>query len=218
MLTKPMVFIETDQRTTEIPTDDSAVLLLDGPPGRAGARCDRPLRMSVVPLTWPTREPVSADDSSTHRPIGLDSVYRAPGLALLAAVSILEGYKWLGVIPGDRSPLSNLVFGRAGAAVLVALTLIAVALLTRPGSGPPRSAGQRLMLLAAGAVGVATAVFVATDASAASGWLGAADLVLAAIVLGSLVAAERSRRQAEGAGTAGSAFPAPTAVNSRVPQ
>lgn len=218
MLTKPMVFIETDQRTTEIPTDDSVVLLLDGPPGGAGAPCDRPSRMSVVPFRLPIPEPVSADDGPTHRPIGLDSVYRAPGLALLAAISILEGYKWLGVIPGDRSPLSNLVFGRPGAVVLATLTLVAAALLTRPGAGPPRPAGQRLMLLAAGAVGAVTAVFVATDASAATGWLGAADLTLAAIVLGSLVAAERSRRRAEGTGTAGTAETPPAMVDSRIPQ
>jgi hypothetical protein len=154
---------------------------------------------------------VTTDDGRAHRAYGLDSVYRAPGLALLAAVSILEGYKWLGVIPADRSPLSNLVFGRAGAAVFAILVLTAAALLARPGSEQRRSPSQRLVLLAAGAVALVSVVFVSVHASAVTRLLGAADLALAAVVLGSLVAAERSRRRADRTGTVGSAVTVPMA-------
>jgi hypothetical protein len=200
------------------PAEDSTVLVLDRPPKSTGARCDRPARVPVVSLSSPTPEPVTAGDGRAHRAHGLDSVYRAPGLALLAAVSILEGYKWLGVIPGDRSSLSNLVFGRVGAAVFAVLVLTAAALLARAGSEPRRSPSQRLVLLAAGAVAVASVVFVAFHASVATRLLGAADLALASVVLGSLVAAERRRRRADRTGAAGSAITVPSMADSRLPQ
>jgi hypothetical protein len=218
MSTKPMVFIETGQRTTRPPAEDSTVLVLERPPTSSRARCDRPARVPVVSLSSPTPEPVTTDDGRAHRAYGLDSVYRAPGLALLAAVSILEGYKWLGVIPADRSPLSNLVFGRAGAAVFAILVLTAAALLARPGSEQRRSPSQRLVLLAAGAVALASVVFVSIHASAVTRLLGAADLALAAVVLGSLVAAERSRRRADRTGTVGSAVTVPPMADSPLSQ
>jgi hypothetical protein len=196
---------------------DSAVLVLDRPPMGTGARCDGPARVPALTLFPPTPVPVTADQGPAHKADGLDSVFRAPGQALLAAVSILEGYKWLGVIPSDRSPLSNLVFGRVGAAVCAALILAAAILLSRPGSEQRRSPSQRLLLLAAGAVAVATVAFVFIHGSVAARWLGAADLLLAAVVLGSLVAAERSRRRADRTGAVGSTTKAPMA-GSRIPQ
>src|ERR1700729_257621 len=45
---------------------------------------------------------------------GAASAFRSSGLALLAAVSVLEGYKWIGAIPVSDSHLSGMLFGRAG--------------------------------------------------------------------------------------------------------
>ena len=197
----------------EIPTANSTLLLLDRPPVRAGARCERP----VVSRSSPTQGPVVAGGGGAARAATRDSVYRAPALALMAAVSILEGYKWLGIIPADRSPLSTLVFGRAGAAVFAGLIVVAAALLARPGAGPGRATGRRLVLLSAGAVTVATILFVATGASVTTWLLGAADLALATVVLGTLAAAERSRRRADRYGDVGATL-ATTMANSTTPQ
>jgi hypothetical protein len=200
----------------EIPAENSTVLLLDRPPVSA-ARCARPARVPVVSLSTPAPEPMAEDDRA-RRAVGLDSVYRAPALALVAAVSILEGYKWLGVIPADRSPLSNLVFGRAGAAVFAGLIVAAAALLARPGNQQRRSSTQRLVLLTTGAVAGATVVFVAVHGSFASGLLGAADLALAAVVLGSLAAAERRRRRADRTGAVGATVASTPMAGSGIPQ
>jgi hypothetical protein len=211
-----MVFIETDHRATRPAAEDRSVLVLDRPPVSTGAWCDGPAR--VLTLSPPAPAPLTADERPAQKTYGPDSVYRAPGLALLAAVSILEGYKWLGVIPANRSPLSDLVFGRVGAAASAALILAAAVLLARPDKEQRRSPGQRLVLLAAAAVAVATVAFVSFPGSAAARWLGTADLTLAAVVLGSLVAAERSRRRADRTGAVGSTITAPPLVDSRIPQ
>jgi hypothetical protein len=201
----------------EIPAENSTVLLLDRPPVSEPARCARPARVPVVSLSSPTPEPVPTDDGRAQRAAGLDTVYRAPALALVAAVSILEGYKWLGVIPADRSPLSNLVFGRAGAAVFAVLIVAAAALLARPAAGQRRSTSQWLVLVTAGTVAAATVVYTAVTTSAATWLLGPADLALAAVVLGTLVAAERSRRRADRADTVGSLSTTRPMAGSRLP-
>jgi hypothetical protein len=192
------------------------VLVLDRLPINTGPRRDGPARVPVPALSPPA--PAAENEGPAPEASGMDPVYRAPGLALLAAVSILEGYKWLGVIAGDRSPLSNLVFGRVGAAVFAALILAGAVLLARPGREQRRSPGYRLVVLAATTVAVATVVFVSIPGSATARWLGAADLTLAAVVLGSLVAAERSRRRADRTGAVGSTVTAPPMAGSRIPQ
>jgi hypothetical protein len=216
MSTKPMVFIETDSESSRPAGQTSAVLVLDRPPMSTAARCDGPARVPALTLCPPA--PVTADQTPAPRTYGLDSVYRAPGLALMAAVSILEGYKWLGVIPVDRSLLANLVFGRVGAAVFAALILAAAVLVARPEGDRRRSPSQRLVLLAAGTVAAATVAFVFIHGSATARWLGGADLTLAAVVLGTLVAAERSRRRADRRGAVGSTTTASPLAGSRTPQ
>ena len=93
------------------------------------------------------------------RPAGQDQLLASPGMALLAAVSILEGYKWLGAIPAGDSRLSALVFGRGGALVFTALATVAAVVLTRADAGGPRTLPQRLVLLA-------TAALIASSARA----------------------------------------------------
>ena len=68
-----------------------------------------------------------------------DHLLASPGMALLAAVSILEGYKWIGAIPASDSRLSALVFGRGGALVFAALATVAVC----PAPGPTRDGHRR---------------------------------------------------------------------------
>ena len=66
----------------------------------------------------------------------------SPAMALLAAISILEGYKWIGAIPTSDSRLSVLVFGRAGAVVFAVVAVVTCLALTRVDRGGHRPLPQ----------------------------------------------------------------------------
>jgi hypothetical protein len=118
-------------------------------------------------------------------------LFPSPGLALLAAVSILEGYRWFGVIANS---------GSRPWAVAFAVTALPGALaLTRVEGARGRSTGQRLVVVAAVVATVATAAVLWTGSGWATTVAGIADLALALTALALLAAGERSRRRDDGA-------------------
>jgi hypothetical protein len=161
-----------------IPSEQSSVLVLD----RAGTGCepavDGPARPASDPGPSPDEPPRAAPS---------DALLRAPGLALLAAWSVLEGYRSFGVIGEGGS--------RPWAVAFAAAALIAALALTRAEGRRARSGTERLVVAAAVAVVVATVAVLWNH----GGWswpaLGIADLVLASMAVGALVAGERSRRR-----------------------
>jgi hypothetical protein len=114
------------------------------------------------------------------------SLFRAPGLALLAAMSVLEGYRWIGVIASGGSLPWAVAF--TGVAVVGAPAL------TRTDGRRSRSAVNRVVVAASVCVALATAVALSVPEGWATAVLGIADLTLAAAALVALVAGERSRR------------------------
>ncbi len=126
--------------------------------------------------------------------VGVGSLLRAPGLAVLAVVSLIEGYHLLGVVHVGSTAVGAVVFGTAGVALVALVTPAAAAVLT---SGA-RSSG-RTSRLGGLVVGVASAVTVVTGTALVIGgqtWhrmAGATDLVLAAAALAAVVVGERVR-------------------------
>jgi hypothetical protein len=118
-------------------------------------------------------------------------VVGSPGLALLASFSILEGYRWFGVIAGGGS--------RPWAVAFAAASLPVAAALTRRANRRRRSVPDQLVVLAA----VAGAAFTAVALVGHGPWLadavGIADLGLGAAALGALAAGERNRHRGHGA-------------------
>jgi cytochrome bd-type quinol oxidase subunit 2 len=137
-----------------------------------------------------------------HRRRDLLIGLRAPGLALLAAASVLSGYKWLGLIPTEHPTSSFHAFSRPGAAIFAVMVIPLAALLTGPVTGPGdsrrRSMARWSVLAAAGSVVIATVALLATHTPATHRLLGVVDLVLAVACVAALVAGERSVRPAAG--------------------
>ncbi len=118
------------------------------------------------------------------------SWFRAPGLAVLATVSLLEAYRWLGVIANGES--------RLWAATFAVVTLPAALALARREGGRPRSALRQLVVLASLATALAAAAVLWNDRGWPSVAVGVADLALALASLGALVDSERTRRGGHG--------------------
>ncbi len=148
---------------------------------QVGARTTAPAPLPVVP------------------PVGAASLLRGPGLALLAALSLVEGYRWLGVFPTGSTGGLHL-FGSVGVGVVAVLTPVAAALLTRrrePGQ-PIRLAGI-VMAIAV----VVTVVTVGALVTGGHGWrqaAGVVDIVLAAVAFAAVAIGERSRNHPPAAG------------------
>jgi hypothetical protein len=101
--------------------------------------------------------------------------FAAPGLALLAAVSILEGYQWLHLLPVGGWTLSAPAF-----AVLVVTAALA---LTRRRRGTPRTGTQRsVVVVALGLMGVTLAGLL-VHGHGGSSVLGVSTLLVAATAL-----------------------------------
>ncbi len=125
------------------------------------------------------RHPASLDPPPV--PIEPARAYpRAPqlvtaGLVLWAAAAVLEGYRWLGVVPASRLHPPPPVF----AVLMVALIL----LFTRP----PRHTGRRAALKAAMVAGCGLAAVTVVHMVVGRTWsahlLGAYDLAMAVVVL-----------------------------------
>ncbi|MGO8869823.1 MAG: hypothetical protein ACLQPH_00205 [Acidimicrobiales bacterium] len=107
--------------------------------------------------------------------------FATPGLAVLAALSILVGYRWLHVLPADRWTPSAPTF----AAVVLPLALA----LTWPREGMVRRRSQ-LAVVAAAVCLVGVTLFASLVPGARASWvLGPADLLMAAAALDEVRAA-----------------------------
>jgi hypothetical protein len=115
----------------------------------------------------------------------------APGLALLAALAILEGYRWIGLMANGGARPSAVAF--AGVAVTVSLVVTRSA---RPGGGDP---SPRIVSVGSGLVVLTTVAVLFTDERWAAVAVGASDLALASVALGWLLAGERSKRHGHAA-------------------
>jgi Family of unknown function (DUF6518) len=163
------------------PSPQPSVLLLERPDTVADPVLDAALRPGSEAGPWPVVVPTVA-----RVPVPL---FRAPGLALLAAVSVLEGYLWLGIIGDGGSHPWAVVF--AGLAVVAAVAL------TRTDRERRRSTLQRLLVSTATVTALAAAAVLWRDETWAARAIGIADLALASIALVSLVSGERSRRRGD---------------------
>jgi lysylphosphatidylglycerol synthetase-like protein (DUF2156 family) len=135
-------------------------------------------------------------NTATPSTPGFDPTLRSPGLALLATVCLLEGYKWIGALPASDSRFSALVFSRPGALVF-AVVVTALALgLTRAAGELRRSRPHAAVALASVVVMSASVVLTAATNAATKDAVGLADLVLATALAGALVAGERRQRRA----------------------
>ena len=125
--------------------------------------------------------------------------FHGPALGALAAASILVGYRWIGVIPVNRSGPSSLVFGRSGALVfaLLALWLAWAAGRAKESADDghrPRTA--RLLVLAASTSILLAAGLVVRDVAVLRYGFGVSELLLASAAGGLLLLDERRRRRA----------------------
>jgi hypothetical protein len=109
----------------------------------------------------------------------------APALVLLAAVSILQGYQWLHVVPteGWRPP----------ALVSVALILPLALFLTHPTGGAHRSPTQWLVGCSAWLLLAASLAVDVFDRPPVMDLLGGTDLVVAGTALAAVASLERKR-------------------------
>lgn len=121
---------------------------------------------------------------------------RSPGLIMLANVSILEGYRWLGFIssPGGAGP-AGILSSRTVTAVLSGLLLSAAAVLTRPGPGMRRSPVPRTVVAAGVMVVITSSLVLLGEGARAGDALGVADLALAVAAIATVVSDGIGRRQ-----------------------
>jgi 4-amino-4-deoxy-L-arabinose transferase-like glycosyltransferase len=115
----------------------------------------------------------------------------APGLALLAALAILEGYRWIGLITNSGARPWAAAF--AGVALGVSLVVTRSA---RPGDA---DSSPRIVLVGSLVVVSTTMAVLFTDQRWAAVAVGASDLALATVALGLLLAGERSKRRGHAA-------------------
>ena len=140
--TKSIVFLESGPQPMARTPESSSVLLLERPGADAALRLDIVDPVGEIPALGPD--------------------FRSPALGLLAALSILEGYRWLGIIPAGDARISSFVFGRIGALAFAPLALVMASAIARPGAQGHRALTHRMVVLAAVAV-------VAASASARTG-------------------------------------------------
>jgi hypothetical protein len=126
---------------------------------------------------------------------GLGSLVRAPGLAMLAAVFLVEGYRWLGVIHLGASAVSSLVFGTAGLAVAALLVPVAAVVLTATDQARGWFVAGDIVTVVAVAVTVTTCTALVVGGPVWHYVAGSADLVLVATALGTVLHGERARRR-----------------------
>jgi hypothetical protein len=124
--------------------------------------------------------------ATTARQRALASVqgFVAPTLVLLAAVSILQGYTLLNVLPAGGWQTSAILF----AAVTFPLSV----LLARLRGGSPRTVTNVAVTSSAALVAVMTVVALVIDRPSVTHLLGVCDLAFALLALGAVLANERA--------------------------
>jgi hypothetical protein len=124
-----------------------------------------------------------------------EPVVATPALALVAAASVLCGYRWLGVFPSGDTRLSALAFGRWGALTFAVLAGTVAVVATRA-AGRRRTTGRGWMVGSAGLLLVTAAALVIHADTATRYAVGVSALVMASTAGGALLADERRRRRA----------------------
>jgi hypothetical protein len=177
----------------EHPGERTSILVLG--PADTGRRGDavgasQPRQPDRRPGPQPPR---AADDAHAEAAAGT-SGFRSPGLALLAAASILEGYRFLGVIQGGGSRASALASGRPGALLFALGALLGASALTRAASRR-RSLVQGAVVVAALSVLAATSLVEVAGGTTARSLLGITDLALALAAIAAVIVGERRKQQ-----------------------
>ena len=109
--------------------------------------------------------------------------FASPVLVLIAAVSILEGYKWLNVVStGGWQP---------SAAVFVSFAVPLAVVLARPRRDGRRMVAAKAVVAAALVMGTLTALALLVDQPPVTHLMGGSDLLFAVTALGVALANER---------------------------
>ena len=167
----------------------SATIVLERPTAPAGGSAQ------TVDCAVPVADGDQDGLQPEERSGGLGFVLRAPGLALLAAVFLIEGYRWLGVIHLGTTTVGSFVFGTVGLAS-VALAAPVAALVLTSGRHASRWVADDTVTLIAVAVTVATGTVLVVGGPASRAVAGTADLALAASALGAVILGERASQRA----------------------
>ena len=128
----------------------------------------------VTPVTGQVRQPCSGPG------------FVSPLLVMLAAISILEGYRWLDII---RATL-----WLPSAPVFVALAVPTASVLTRPRGGERRGLVQNAVMAASITLVAATGLMLVVHGPSVSHLLGTSDLLVAVSALGAAAVAHRQRQ------------------------
>jgi hypothetical protein len=155
---------------------------------------ERPVVRSLLDESEPAAPPPTPADprgAEQWGPPRRGPWFVAPGLALLAALAILEGYRWIGVIANGGARPWAVAF--AGGALAVSFVLARSA---HPGDRRP---SLRIVLAGSVLVASATVVVLFTGERWATGAVGGSDLALATVALTVLLAGERVKRQGHAA-------------------
>jgi hypothetical protein len=128
----------------------------------------------LTPVTGPVRQPYSGPG------------FVSPLLVMLAAISILEGYRWLDVIRATPWLPSAPVF--------VALAIPTASALTRPRGGERRGLVQNAVMAASVALVAATGLMLFVHGPSVTHLLGTSDLLVAISALGAAAAAQCQRQ------------------------
>ena len=142
----------------------------------------------------PGPEPAARGDDPDRTAPALAS----PGLIVLAALAVLEGYRQLHLSPSPQWDPSGYLF-----AVLAPLAAVA---LTQTRRGVPRTPALKAVVGAAVVLGAATPGLLVSNRPLAGVLLGAGDLVTAVLILGAVLAAERPIRSSQPGTEAGQAI------------
>ena len=160
--------------------DGRRMVMLGGAPVEAQDGSSAPLARGAGPARSRVAPPSTGTDTAPP--------FTVPGMVLLAALSIFEGYRWLRIIPGGSLRPSGLFFAVA--------VVPATWWLTRNPVGRRAVVLRRLALAAACSMPALGVLVLAGVGPAAHRGLGAASLLLAVTMLALAGTSERGERSA----------------------
>jgi len=178
----------------------SATLVLERPTGAhertvRTTEGDDARRMSIGA---PSGAGTSSGFGEPERSDGIGALLRAPGLAVLASIFLVEGYRWLGVFHFATTSSGSLLFRSVGLATAALLAPLAALALTSGRRDRAPITVEDLVVATAVLVMVATGTALIVGGPAWRTVAGASDLLLAATALSAVVLGERARRQVGG--------------------
>ncbi len=155
--------------------------------------------LSVVHGARPSYARPTFEGDADHGPPAIGGgafLLRSPGLVMVANVSILEGYRWLGFISSSSgSGPTGFTSSRLVTVVLAGLLLTAAVVLTRPGPGSRRTTGPSAVVAAGVVVAVTSCLVLVGTGTHAGTALGISDLALAVAAISTVVSDGIGRRR-----------------------